>query len=110
MTMSTLLWILGIGVFFYLMRRSGGGCCGGHNQGDANDHGNHNSNHENDAGHDHHTPKMAISANGPEKDPVCSMDIDNHSIERDYTGRTFYFCSDRCRKIFDLNPNKYVQI
>ena len=34
----------------------------------------------------------------------------NHSIGRNHLGRTFYFCSDKCRKIFDLNPNKYIQI
>jgi hypothetical protein len=40
MTMSTLLWILGIGVVFYLMRKSGGGCCGGNDHGNKENHGN----------------------------------------------------------------------
>ena len=27
----------------------------------------------------------------------------------EYLGRNFHFCSDQCRKVFDLNPNKYVE-
>lgn len=97
MTMSTLITILGIGVVFYLMRKSGGGCCGGHgSSGDGTDH-------------EHPPKKPDFLKNETEKDPVCSMTVGNHSIVSRHVGQTFYFCSEQCRKIFDLNPNKYVK-
>lgn len=113
MTMSTLLWILGIVVFFYIMRRSGGGCCGGHNHNDKigdENQGGHPSDPEIDNGQNHQSSAIKLAIMEPEKDPVCSMEVGNHSIGRNHLGRTFYFCSDKCRKIFDLNPNKYIQI
>jgi len=35
------------------------------------------------------------------------MKIDEKVLSGRYLGRTFRFCSERCRKLFDLNPNKY---
>jgi len=45
------------------------------------------------------------------KDVVCGMDVDPDSpstlkVQRD--GKTYYFCSDQCRKSFEANPAKYV--
>lgn len=108
MTMSTLLWILGIGAFFYFMRKSGGGCCGSHSHDDNSEGVNHD-NQESEADTEVVPKKLETSSNTSTKDPVCSMHVDNSEIVRHHFGRTFHFCSDKCRKIFDLNPNKYVE-
>jgi Cu+-exporting ATPase len=44
------------------------------------------------------------------KDPVCGMMVDdqNASARSDYQGKTYYFCSQDCRKKFDANPSKYT--
>ena len=71
-----------------------GSCCG-HS---------HSSSHE--SGHHHHHGP----AHGATIDPVCGMSVDpataRHEFEHD--GRTFYFCSDRCRTKFAEDPAKYV--
>ena len=39
------------------------------------------------------------------KDPICGMTVDQATtvhVERD--GKTFYFCSDRCREKFLSTP------
>lgn len=109
MTTSTLLWILGIGAFFYLMRKSGGGCCGGHNHEENKPHEDHGS-HGNDTKSESLPKKLEASGNVTVKDPVCSMKVVNPQIVSNHFGRSFYFCSEQCRKIFNLNPNKYVEI
>lgn len=45
------------------------------------------------------------------KDPVCGMTIDRSSAKgkSEYEGKTYYFCSDGCKKKFDAEPKKYVQ-
>jgi Cu2+-exporting ATPase len=44
------------------------------------------------------------------KDPVCGMDVDPSTEYRtDYDGKTYYFCSARCRETFESNPRKYVK-
>jgi len=45
------------------------------------------------------------------KDPVCGMTIDKAAAKgkSDYQGKTYYFCSDGCKKKFDAEPGKYVQ-
>ena len=43
------------------------------------------------------------------RDPVCGMEAKEHP-EADtskYEGRTFYFCSDECKREFDNNPDRY---
>jgi Cu+-exporting ATPase len=64
--------------------------------------------HHADAGHHH-----AIEANAnPQtaKDPVCGMSVDpataEHHVERD--GRTYYFCSAKCRAKFEATPDAYI--
>jgi YHS domain-containing protein len=44
------------------------------------------------------------------KDPVCGMDIDPKTAagKSDYQGKTYYFCSQGCKKAFDKEPQKYV--
>jgi YHS domain-containing protein len=38
-------------------------------------------------------------------DPVCGMQIDPAKAagKSDYKGKTYYFCSDNCKKTFDAN-------
>jgi Cu(I)/Ag(I) efflux system membrane fusion protein len=46
------------------------------------------------------------------KDPVCGMDVDPNSpdvFKTQYKGKTYYFCSEHCKKSFEANPGKYVQ-
>jgi P-type Cu+ transporter len=52
---------------------------------------------------------MQIAANGV-RDPVCGMTVDPHktSYRQQHAGRTYYFCSARCRDKFVADPTKYV--
>ena len=103
MTLTTLLMILVFGVFFYLMMKKGGGCCGGHN------HGGHDSTgSEKDTDHTNHHMEIEKTENGTDKDPVCGMEVKGDSIVSNHLGRTFHFCSEQCKKVFDVNPNKYA--
>ncbi len=44
-----------------------------------------------------------------EKDVVCGMTVDaNTAISEEHGGRTFYFCSNDCKKQFDAHPDKYA--
>jgi YHS domain-containing protein len=108
--MSTLLWIVGIGVVFYLMRKSGGGCCGGHDHGNDEGHSDHGTpSNRADSNEKSHPRELYFSRDETQEDPVCGMKTGNHSIVRNHLGRTFHFCSEQCGKVFDLNPNKYVK-
>ena len=44
------------------------------------------------------------------KDPVCGMDIDPKTAagKSDYQSKTYYFCSQGCKKAFEKEPEKYV--
>ena len=111
-SIGSFLWIAAIGALFYYMLSKGGGCCGGdHDHGDRmhDDHKDHDSNDGHAAHHeqieDKH-PSKSIDL----KDPVCGMEVKKNStaLVSDHFGRTFYFCSEQCRKLFDINPNKYI--
>jgi P-type Cu+ transporter len=43
-------------------------------------------------------------------DPVCGMKVDPHRTKHraDYRGRTYYFCSEGCRKKFTATPEHYL--
>ncbi len=45
------------------------------------------------------------------RDPVCGMKIkpEHAGARSDYRGRTYYFCSDRCRDRFVADPARYAQ-
>ena len=45
------------------------------------------------------------------KDPVCGMMVDEKSAKwkSAYGGKTFYFCSESCKKTFDKDPKKYAK-
>jgi Cu+-exporting ATPase len=45
------------------------------------------------------------------RDPVCGMTVNEADApggHSRYAGETFYFCSELCRKTFDLDPGKYL--
>jgi len=46
-----------------------------------------------------------------EKDPVCGMDADPKTAvaKSEYKGKTYYFCSQGCKKAFDKDPEKYLK-
>ena len=76
--------------------KKNGSCCG----------------HSHAAGHDHsaHAHLHHDHASGTVVDPVCGMKVDpakaRHRAEHD--GKTFYFCSERCRTKFAEDPAKYA--
>jgi YHS domain-containing protein len=47
-----------------------------------------------------------------EKDPVCGMDVDpkNAAAKSIYQGKTYYFCSPGCKRDFDKEPQRYVNL
>jgi Cu+-exporting ATPase len=44
------------------------------------------------------------------RDPVCGMMVDPHKTphRQEHSGRTYYFCSARCRDKFSTEPAKYL--
>jgi YHS domain-containing protein len=53
----------------------------------------------------------AATASALEKDVVCEMDVDPKAapvIAAPQGGKTYYFCSDHCRKTFEAAPDKYI--
>ncbi len=47
---------------------------------------------------------------GAERDPVCGMDVDPRKAgarHAAHQGKSYYFCSDGCRRQFERNPEKY---
>jgi YHS domain-containing protein len=49
----------------------------------------------------------------PVKDPVCEMDVDARIAgaagrKSEYKGKTFFFCSDICKKRFDKEPGRFA--
>ncbi|MBN2339350.1 MAG: YHS domain-containing protein, partial [Acidobacteria bacterium] len=45
------------------------------------------------------------------KDPVCGMDVDPNSdrvLKTEHQGKTYYFCSEMCKKNFEANPGRYL--
>jgi membrane fusion protein, copper/silver efflux system len=48
-----------------------------------------------------------------EVDPICGMDVDPAKAKAAnrtsvYQGKTYFFCSDHCKKTFDTEPAKYA--
>lgn len=44
-------------------------------------------------------------------DPVCGRLVDEalSTIQADYKDRTFSFCSEECKEVFQTNPEPYAQ-
>jgi YHS domain-containing protein len=45
------------------------------------------------------------------KDPVCGMTINQQAnvITAQYQGKTYYFCSQMCKMMFEREPAKYIK-
>lgn len=43
------------------------------------------------------------------KDPVCSMEFDAERAvaHTEHEEKTYYFCSEECKRQFDANPERY---
>ena len=109
MTISSILWFLAIGVVFYFVLKNGG-CCGGHSDQGHGGH-NHGAGHAGGTGGSHSSDFRGPMELQMTKDPVCGMAVaeGDTSLTSEYMHRTFHFCSERCRKLFDLHPNNYVK-
>lgn len=44
-------------------------------------------------------------------DLVCGMEltVDEAKFSSEYQGKSYYFCSEGCKKHFDNNPEKYAE-
>ncbi len=48
--------------------------------------------------------------NGSAIDPICGMDVDitPTSLQHEYNGKTYYFCSEHCLNKFRTDPEGYI--
>ena len=44
------------------------------------------------------------------KDPVCGMQVDEKkaAAKAEHLGKTYYFCSEMCKRAFEKEPHKYM--
>lgn len=44
------------------------------------------------------------------KDPICGMNVEEKAarFKSTYQGKTYYFCSLRCKEDFDKTPPKFI--
>lgn len=44
-------------------------------------------------------------------DPVCDMEfkIEKAVTQTEYKGRTYYFCTEACKRQFDADPDRYAE-
>jgi YHS domain-containing protein len=52
--------------------------------------------------------EKALAAKESTVDPVCGMDAKGSEYQEKYDGKTYHFCSARCKKAFDKDPSKYT--
>ena len=74
---------------------------------------NHPADHDPHAHHHHLHPDTAAGTTAAEdqvRDPVCGMAVDPHTTPHRaaHGGRTYYFCSNRCRERFVSEPGAYL--
>jgi YHS domain-containing protein len=112
-SLGDLIWIAALGGLFYYMMRRGGGCCGGqghdHEEHDRGEHKEHSGKNDHVAQSQQNT-EIISSDNPAEQDPVCGMQVNKiaSAPASEHFGRTFHFCSEQCRKLFNINPGKYA--
>ena len=116
MTTGNILWFLAIGAAVYFMMKKNGGCCGGHDHGShyGEDHGNDRAQQgRRDEHTGHHDMQKLEEGDTHEatalKDP-CGMEVKEKdaSLISKNLGKTFHFCSEQCKKLFNLHPNNYT--
>ena len=73
-------------------------------------HAHHRHGADDRGGCGHHTANAAADSHETATDPVCGMNVDpttsNYRLE--HRGRTFHFCSARCREKFAAAPAGYL--
>ncbi len=44
------------------------------------------------------------------RDPVCGKTVEEttSTIQCDYEGKTFHFCSEECKEVFQTDPGPYA--
>ncbi|MHB8174066.1 MAG: YHS domain-containing protein [Nitrospirota bacterium] len=59
--------------------------------------------------------ECGISSKDPTKqdivvDPVCGMDVvvNNSQYQSKFNGKTYHFCSLKCKRKFDKNPSRFI--
>jgi membrane fusion protein, copper/silver efflux system len=55
--------------------------------------------------------RISTAEKTSQKDPVCSMKVapkDQQAIIVEHDGKTWYFCSEGCKKTFQANPERYA--
>jgi Cu+-exporting ATPase len=74
---------------------------------DTHHHPGHDHSPHDHAGHHH---PNAETGERLVKDPVCGMLVDPASAKyrSDYAGKTYFFCSDKCRAKFEHDPKAFV--
>ncbi|MDF2883092.1 MAG: hypothetical protein K0R54_3649 [Clostridiaceae bacterium] len=102
------------GIMIFMMTK-GGGCCGGSSHGshshDGNSHGGgccggHSNDNHNSYNHGHDELNQPMNEIDTVKDPVCGMYINpDTAIRETIDGKTYYFCSESCRKEFLRKQN-----
>ena len=57
--------------------------------------------------HTHYLERRMVMA----KDPVCGMDVDAKpgTTQATHQSKTYYFCSDGCKKSFESDPARYAK-
>ncbi len=64
--------------------------------------------------HPHHSHGSAVppdhNGNAPLTDPVCGMSVTAGpgKLRTEHDGKTYFFCSDRCRNHFVKEPRRYI--
>ena len=45
------------------------------------------------------------------RDPVCSCKVDTAGAEfkTEFEGKTYYFCTEACKRKFDMSPGQWVK-
>lgn len=97
--MPTWLYLLIIGLVFFLMMRGG---CGSHVMGHR--HGRHGSSHRHDEDPRRtNAPKTAV-------DPVCGMTVETANAKSTMNaGQAYFFCSTQCRDKFEQAPDSFLK-
>ncbi|MBO9582033.1 MAG: YHS domain-containing protein, partial [Sphingobium sp.] len=69
----------------------------------------HQHEHHDHHGHDHQH-QADTQADGRARDPVCGMMVDQHATAHhaEHAGKTFYFCSAKCREKFVADPALFL--
>ena len=108
MTLGTVLLVLVFVVFLFMMMKKGGGCCGGHAPQEPKKGGGCCDASAPQEPHDQHH-ELESGGSDAGIDPVCGMAVDEKSgLSSEHQGKSYYFCSENCRKTFAASPEKFV--